>query len=416
LLTDTLDFGGTSYSVDYWQIDLSAVTSSTLNFNNPNTLIVPTYNLHFDGVTTDTVNFANTLLDANGDTISQHIFSQGQIVPIYYENGIYNTNYITLQSSPSTAAANVTYTNNNQSTAQTALDSLFNRATSSISEGTPSYRNDPASAQGTLLYNDTALYVKTSLGWAYSSLTLMDTLTPLTLSYSSDLIYAYVRDSLITEDANGVSQWGDFSGNSRHMTQPVNARKPSTDVSGNIVFDGVDDFLLADTSWFSTINDSSYTLILAAEILDSTNTTQTIFTTTNDGNTGLNVLLSANWVSADTFKLNTRFLNGGSPTIDGHDTLAIGTRFLWSALGSKTSSTQARINGVQSGSVNNTGTWNHGLAKHVHGLGGYYYWSTPINANETNLKVYFLAAYKRKLTPAEIAVVENEVNNYLSIY
>jgi hypothetical protein len=96
--TDTLDFGGTSYSVDYWQIDLSNVTSSTLNFTNPNTSIVPTYNLHFTNVSTDTITFASTFLDANLDTLSSHVFSQGQIVPMYYYNSNYYTNYLTLGS------------------------------------------------------------------------------------------------------------------------------------------------------------------------------------------------------------------------------------------------------------------------------------------------------------------------------
>jgi hypothetical protein len=97
--TDTLDFGGLSYATDYWQIDLNAVTTSTINFTNPNTSIVPTYNIHFTNANTDTVIFASTFIDANLDTITRHVFEQGQIVPVYYYNSDYYTNYLTISTS-----------------------------------------------------------------------------------------------------------------------------------------------------------------------------------------------------------------------------------------------------------------------------------------------------------------------------
>jgi hypothetical protein len=138
--TDTLDFGGTSYSVDYWQVDLSAVTSTTLNFTNPNTSIVPTYNIHFTNANTDTVTFASTFLDANLDTILSHVFEQGQVVPIYYYNSDYYTNYLTLQSSNSetttfeTEYQNlITYADNNSfATPNTATQSAQNTLVSSL--------------------------------------------------------------------------------------------------------------------------------------------------------------------------------------------------------------------------------------------------------------------------------------------
>lgn len=46
----------------------------------------------------------------------------------------------------------------------------------------------------------------------------------------------WIPNTGITEDANGVSQWDDQIG-ANNATQTVNAEKPNTDASGNIVFD-----------------------------------------------------------------------------------------------------------------------------------------------------------------------------------
>ena len=50
----------------------------------------------------------------------------------------------------------------------------------------------------------------------------------------------------ITSDVNGVSQWDDVSGEGNHLKQATDTNKPSKEVDGSILFDGVDNFLKAD--------------------------------------------------------------------------------------------------------------------------------------------------------------------------
>jgi hypothetical protein len=89
--------------------------------------------------------------------------------------------------------------------------------------------------------------------------------SPLTLSYSDDLVLFHVRDSVI-EDGNGVSQWTDVSGNGNHSTQGTNANKPVTDGNGDVVFDKTSTYLTmsesltADTAFtlFMVVNHPTY--------------------------------------------------------------------------------------------------------------------------------------------------------------
>jgi hypothetical protein len=62
----------------------------------------------------------------------------------------------------------------------------------------------------------------------------------------------------------------------------VNLNKPSTDVDGNVVFDGVNDYL--DVSdLFTTTTDSAYTIFFVVEFLNAS-TTQQRFFSYQDGN------------------------------------------------------------------------------------------------------------------------------------
>ena len=49
----------------------------------------------------------------------------------------------------------------------------------------------------------------------------------------------------ITVTGSGVSQWGDQSGNGRHLPQVTDAARPSKESDGSILFDGVSEYLSA---------------------------------------------------------------------------------------------------------------------------------------------------------------------------
>jgi len=53
-------------------------------------------------------------------------------------------------------------------------------------------------------------------------------------------------NSGITVTGSGVSQWDDVSGNGNHLKQAPDTNRPSEEVDGSILFDGVDNFLKAD--------------------------------------------------------------------------------------------------------------------------------------------------------------------------
>lgn len=54
----------------------------------------------------------------------------------------------------------------------------------------------------------------------------------------------------ITVTGSGVSQWDDQSGNGNHLKQGTDADRPSKELDGSILFDGVDHFLRADAFTF----------------------------------------------------------------------------------------------------------------------------------------------------------------------
>jgi len=53
-------------------------------------------------------------------------------------------------------------------------------------------------------------------------------------------------NSGITVTGSGVSQWDDVSGNGNHLKQDTDTNRPSKEVDGSILFDGVDNFLASD--------------------------------------------------------------------------------------------------------------------------------------------------------------------------
>jgi hypothetical protein len=339
--TDTLDFGGLSYATDYWQIDLNAVTTSTINFTNPNTSIVPTYNLHFLSDAPDTVNFASTFLDANLDTITQYIFSQGQIVPMYYASGNYYTTSLNID--PTTPAT-------------------------------------------------------------------------LTLPYSSDLLYAFVRDSLITEDVNGVSLWGDLSGNNRDAVQSDNAKKPTTDGSENIVFDGTDDRLIVDTALWTSVQDSALSFIIVFTPTDTV-TRGKIWEigpqrSAHDPHFFGNVFFEK-ITGTETVSLTATFIDGaGVNQAADFDTLNVNTAYLVSYLSSETTNFKVRVNGTELVDRSVTAGYSNIITNASKSIGS----AGSGTADFSPAKVLFFAAYKKKLSDAEAANVESTINSWLSIY
>jgi hypothetical protein len=81
--------------------------------------------------------------------------------------------------------------------------------------------------------------------WFWSENRTTSGATQIDMPYSSDLLLLHQAGIDITEDANGISQWNDLSGNGNHSTQSTDINKPATDVNGNVVFDGTDDYLNA---------------------------------------------------------------------------------------------------------------------------------------------------------------------------
>lgn len=375
--TDTLDFAGNS--LDYWQIDLSSTNNSTINFVNPGTEVASNYVIHFLNASSDTINFANTVLDANGDTIAQHIFEQGQIIPIYYDDGDYYTNYIELAtSSGGSGDSGVT-----------------------ITEGAPTDNSDPA---GTLRYDDNNLYVKTASGWGSTSLTAYN---PLQLSYDTSIVLYHLQNSGISEASALVSQWNDLSGNGNHSTASGGTR-PSVDANGNIVFTGgqyfeLSDYLVSDLTDFTVIvvAQSDQTSTTVGKIIDYNDRTDDIYWGIN---TYGHTVDSIRWQIAG---------SNYTPIVSQLDTTdQRNTDFLISAIYEESDTNFYRINGVETVVLEPTTTF-----ADVGFAGG-----KKIGAYSTGAGEYFegliklIVIYDRKLSSSEIEQVESEINDYFSIY
>lgn len=68
---------------------------------------------------------------------------------------------------------------------------------------------------------------------------------------SSDL------STITIDDSNRVGQWNDKSGNNHHLIQSTNANKPIL-TGGEIIFDGINDFLQTSSNFFLTGNPEFY--------------------------------------------------------------------------------------------------------------------------------------------------------------
>lgn len=237
----------------------------------------------------------------------------------------------------------------------------------------------------------------------------------LTLTYWNDFILLHIANTGITETGSGVSEWQDRSGNGNHSTQTVDTNRPTVDGSGNVVFDGVDNFLLGVNLWASR-NDSSLTVFVIAEaqsigvrnkILEQNNftgATDFLFRIQYDSIAG-----------TSNIELQTLVDDDGINNFDNVDTIAINTPFLCVVAASETTTTETRVNGVQVYSVANNGSWDtpfESSSNEVLMIG--------TNANNStqfaNVKIKFIGIANRKFTPAEIATTESELNSFFTIY
>ncbi len=66
----------------------------------------------------------------------------------------------------------------------------------------------------------------------------------------SNLVAWYQFNKGITVTGAGVSRWYDQSGNGNHLLQGTDTNRPSKESDGSVLFDGVDNFLKADTFTF----------------------------------------------------------------------------------------------------------------------------------------------------------------------
>ena len=82
-----------------------------------------------------------------------------------------------------------------------------------------------------------------SMGWANQMGSVPSGFLPSDLA-NLELWTKY--NSGITVTGSGVSQWDDQSGNGNHLKQATDASRPSKEVDGSILFDGLDNFLKAD--------------------------------------------------------------------------------------------------------------------------------------------------------------------------
>jgi len=182
----------------------------------------------------------------------------------------------------------------------------------------------------------------------------------LELTYWDDFILLHIANTGITEDANGISEWQDRSGNGNHSTQTVNANKPTTDVDGNVIFDGTDDYLdISDL--FTTATDSALTIFMVAEFLNSSSTQQRYISYQDGDGTPVNsngIYFShrADSVTTSTISLTSliRTSDGGYSTV--YDTVNINSQYLVTiAVSENTNEHIAGVNGIVKKNQTTTG-------------------------------------------------------------
>lgn len=69
----------------YFQISMGSTAEDELTFSNPDTTVVPTYRLHWQGVTTDTVTFPANVYDYTGVALGSRILPGDTFLECYYD-------------------------------------------------------------------------------------------------------------------------------------------------------------------------------------------------------------------------------------------------------------------------------------------------------------------------------------------
>lgn len=231
----------------------------------------------------------------------------------------------------------------------------------------------------------------------------------LTLTYWDDFVLLHIANTGITEDANGVSQWQDRSGNGNHSTQSVNTNKPSTDGSGNVVFDGVGDYL-DNVSLLTSTTDSSFTFFAVYEIISTDNASIMDVWNYADTYNGFIVGLDST-TNSNEFEYSFYYFEDSSGVLTVQaDTGSINTTYLHTVAASENTDVQIRVNATQISDIAITGAFNRG------GSSSAYYLSSNSTSRFTNIRLKFMGVSDRKFTPAEIATTESELNSFFTIY
>lgn len=230
----------------------------------------------------------------------------------------------------------------------------------------------------------------------------------LTLTYWNDFIVLHIQNTGITEAGSGVSEWQDRSGNGNHATQTTDTNRPTVDGSGNVVFDGIDNYLNS-TDYFSASGaDSSFTIFTVIEPSAYTNSMRIIEKYRNTGSThGFIFFIGGNAVDSIVYKQYIQ--DAAASSQFGDSTLANVTKLVTYAV-SETTTQEIRVNGTEETSVSANPPFSGSNS------------GSKIGTNATaslgffNGKILFIGIADRKFTPAEIATTETELNSFFTIY
>jgi hypothetical protein len=250
--------------------------------------------------------------------------------------------------------------------------------------------------------------------WFWSENRTTSGVTQIDMPYSSDLLLLHQAGIGITEDANGISQWNDLSGNGNHATQSVNISKPTTDVNGAVVFDGVDDHLEAPKIIDNAQNDE-WTVIFVPELsgLSTAGNNQSRFYETLESSPNS----SFTFYTQDRDDSDSVQYRIYTKTTDAEFAIAspyvsLDTKHFYAVTAEENCCLEYYFDGELVGNRTFTGDWatyggESGPVIGANANGGSMYF---------NGKIYLMAIYNRKLNISEIHEVEQAINNYFIIY
>jgi hypothetical protein len=243
--------------------------------------------------------------------------------------------------------------------------------------------------------------------WFWSENRTTSGATQIDMPYSSDLLLLHQAGIDITEDANGISQWNDLSGNGNHSTQSTDINKPATDVNGNVVFDGTDDYLNA-VEVITTETEYTFFVVYESTLADGSGAIVFSYNNTTD-----NIFLRTDLVGDnDSLFVNTISWDGtaGAAVNNIYSFPYTGGSLLQTVTIEENDSVYVRSNGVQvsSNPHGNFGAISSGDFK----IGS----SRRGDTGFFNGKIKLIAIYNRKLNISEIHEVEKVINDNLSIY